>query len=205
MGIELSGREGWKYNDHVYVPVPKCGKTTFIKFFEDNGWLRINISKSNASLKYFGFIIEPISRHTKGVIEYLQHIGRLDLLNDAQYWPMIAAGVFDGHTAPMSCYVPNFNKVHWIPIDIEYKKYNSTSFVNWYFDQHKLPFHYTGDKLNVAWPDKIENCRKLNDIKSLCAGAEEHLVANMYTHDRTAYWKAVDLYKALADELLHLQ
>lgn len=186
------------HENFAYIKVPKNGCSSYRAFFESAGWTKTDLFYNELDLDntvFFGHITEPNQRHTRGLAQYLLNTNQVPLLyQDVSH--LLISGVFDEHCYSIHMMIPHLvDRVHWIPLDYEYKHFNGTSLTNRFFKTHNLALHYTdSNRLNVADGKKQSIYKRINELKLVHDQDYQKLVKNFLEPDIKLHSSAVDMY-----------
>lgn len=109
----------------VYINHPKCASTYYTHLFKANDWEEIKFNDIQWDTDYvFGFFMDPVSKHAKGIAEDLnsRHRGQIDFFLSLGETFFKDLGIFGWHCMPLSMRFNEYMyRITWIPLDLETK------------------------------------------------------------------------------------
>ena len=186
----------------AYIPIAKNASKIYSESFLSAGWSEHSIAiikeLEHTNIKPFAHIQDPFIRHTKGIVEWITRTKNRWMLDDERCYPMLATGILDLHTSPISFTFPSWllKTTHWIPISDKLVNINSEQRKGQLVsaDELTLDFLKQHNELNVIIleesqtsirfvpdaDDRFELRKKLNKIKEK---HETHSLQYMYDVD----------------------
>lgn len=130
----------------VYLPIHKNASTTFVRFFQRAGWVKVDKPKHNAII--FSHIQNPWQRYIKGVTELAWNMNERSFKNVRQM-PFFKTAMLDLHLLPISIIANEYlDRIHFIPIDASI---DSIVLTNQFFELHNCTLRVSNiDNLHIA-------------------------------------------------------
>jgi hypothetical protein len=117
-------------NNLAWIKIAKNACTSWQTALEADGWKLENLSDYQGRWHekiWFGFLRDPDTRHTMGVVQFLYLVNLLSLLDDQKYSKIASALLYDEHTYSIHHLVPYelIQQTHWFVIDHKYFNYET--------------------------------------------------------------------------------
>jgi hypothetical protein len=112
--------EVMRWQNLVYIPIPKHASTSYRNIFTTIGFGFDDYSNINWQTdNVFSHICNPLTRHIKGVTEFLLRENLEHLINDSKCDRLLANCLFDVHNRPIGWTDLRFHasQIEWIPLD----------------------------------------------------------------------------------------
>jgi hypothetical protein len=117
-----------------YIPIHKNASTTFVTFFQREGWVWSDDQALLNKIQLFSHIQSPWRRYIKGVTELAWNTNERNF-KAVRQMPFFKNAMLDGHLLPISIITHGItDKIHFIPIDIEV---DSITLTNQFLKQHR--------------------------------------------------------------------
>jgi hypothetical protein len=163
----------YRHNHLVYIPITKHASTSYSELFGNIlNWSTIQTDSINWEVDHvFAHLINPYTRHLKGITECLKKYDLRELVHHEKFLTLLGTAVFDLHSYPLApAFGQNFYKVDWLLLDhhtvsgdyltVKFLKSQGIDIVE--SDIPKLyATHYPNDKQLL---DKISEIRDQNDL-----------------------------------------
>ena len=129
----------------VYIRIHKCASTYYKNLLLASGWQPIRYSDIDWTHDHvFGFIMEPMLRRAKGLVEDIATItnNRYSTVTDLGSEFFKGVAVIGVHTLPISSILgERMNQVDWIPL---YQTVDSESLLKRLLDTHDVKLAWDG-------------------------------------------------------------
>ncbi len=167
----------FRHRDLVYLPFTKHASTSYSALFSKLGWEETDSHFVNWDNNVvFAHIIDPNSRHLKGIAECLQQYNLVSLLEHPNFDKLLSTAVFDLHSYPLyASFGGNWDrmkKAHWIPLDHpEYSgsqltvDFLSTRGIN--ITTHDIPVLNSSSHNDKLLVNRIKSVRDKNQLKGI--------------------------------------
>jgi len=184
---------------YAILQVPKNGSNTVAKCFRPLGWrYSQNLNDIKDYAKIICWIQDPLNRWIKGFVQFsiINPEVNLDELQSEIFQSLIP-GIYDFHTLPISHqYMPIFDKLTFIPMDIGYEV---TALTNMYFSQQGVSYKINNKQEHKANHQKQRQYNKIYNfmIKILTGSikrSEQRSFYNLYEYDFQVYEKVSQRY-----------
>lgn len=151
----------------VYIPLAKIASSSYSQHFQDLGWAQSSACHIDWTKDHvFAHIINPVSRHVKGIAECLVQ-RRLDkICENDQLFPLICTHTgLDVHTYTLHQMLGSrINDIDWLALDHP----KSVEINQWFFQQHNIPlnqhFLHQADDERIHLQDKIRKTIATHDL-----------------------------------------
>lgn len=115
-------------NNLAWIKIAKNACSSWQYSLQNDGWALENLSDYQGRWHekiWFGFLRDPDTRHTMGVVQFLYDVELLHLLDDTQYSKIVCSLLFDEHTYSMHHLIPYelIQLTNWFVIDHEHFDY----------------------------------------------------------------------------------
>lgn len=111
----------YKFGDNIYLPIFKCASSFYADIFCNKlKWETISVKDINWDKHYvFSHLINPATRHLKGLVEALIQYNLQDLVDDERFNILLGHCVFDIHSYPIvnTFGESNCRKIDWVLLD----------------------------------------------------------------------------------------
>ena len=163
----VQGIQAFRKGRLCYLAVPKNALCSYVKFFTDHKWQRVNIydlpNISTRNITFFGHIRHPLMRYTKGLTEALLGTDTLEkflpaMEKDPTFMKFIMTSTIDDHTSSIANMVPpeiDPYRIKWIPMD--HHKFDVDTLTNHAFWEYGLDYVISRkDRTNISDKRKLE-------------------------------------------------
>ena len=115
-------------NNLAWIKIAKNACSSWQYVLENDGWRLENLSDYQGRWHekiWFGFLRDPDTRHTMGLVQFLSSNNLLSILDDPKYSKIVCSLLFDEHTYSMHHLVPYelIQITNWFVIDHEHFDY----------------------------------------------------------------------------------
>jgi len=114
----------------VYIAIPKHASTSYKNIFQQSRFLSITFDQINWEVdQVFSHICHPLTRHAKGVAEFICRENLYELIENSKFDKLLATCLFDTHNMPIgfTCLQPYAKNINWIPLDYPIPSYFLTT------------------------------------------------------------------------------
>lgn len=182
-----------------------------MELLSKHGYKEVNLFDTDldiSKLNIWGHITDPLSRHTKGVCEYLTLNPNVDY-TDPIIGKMLVSGMFDSHTYTIHMMLGPLIKypITWIPLDATIEKFNpypaetellsGDDLTNLYFEEQQLNVRVgPQDRRYVASTEKLQLRKQIDALKETYQSEYNQLIKNVLESDMMLYHSTlIDYYK----------
>jgi hypothetical protein len=198
-------RPGWRYQNIIFVPVPKCGWNYYNDLFgQQLGWEKVQVNDSDFDQSIVvSVLMHPLSRYLKGITEWIWANRLIDQFDNLEQEKKLRGLVLemvlsDIHTVPYSMLFPNvLSKMKLIPMDLMTDLEVSQSLER-LFDQlgHKIPLPTTIVRKHQSPTNKL---KLYQAIKQLYLNPREPYLMHQLYRLYTLYSPDLKFYRNLID------
>ena len=112
--------EAFRFDNLVYIPFTKHASTSYTNLFRDQlAWTVTQTDYIDWDKDVvFAHILNPNTRHLKGITECLVKYNLFDLVDDDRFLKLLSTAVFDLHSYPLTVALgDDAYKIEWLMLD----------------------------------------------------------------------------------------